>query len=118
MTLLLKRGAGLLRPLTLQGALRFCSGTSYREVELKESLNKANVGQKIRVKGWVKSVRKMKNSTFIDVDDGLSASRLQVVDNHFDEPKLHEAVGISGILRNSDHPKQEVKNWNYVKYAA
>lgn len=67
----------------------------------------------ICIKGWVKSIRKMgKNFTFIDIIDGLSPSRLQViVDTKLvpDDICFHSAVSAEGVLVKSSHKGQALE---------
>lgn len=42
-------------------------------------IQSADIGKKISVKGWIKSVRQSKNCTFIDLNDGSNFSGIQVV---------------------------------------
>lgn len=39
----------------------------------------ADIGKKVMVKGWIKSVRQSKNCTFIDLNDGSNFSGIQIV---------------------------------------
>ncbi|XP_017148754.1 probable asparagine--tRNA ligase, mitochondrial [Drosophila miranda] len=36
-------------------------------------------GDSLGVRGWIKNIRRLKNNTFLDIDDGSSSSRFQVV---------------------------------------
>lgn len=40
--------------------------------------DKATLGQKVTVQGWVRSVRDQKSNTFVDVNDGSCLSNIQV----------------------------------------
>ncbi|KAJ8927135.1 hypothetical protein NQ314_020408 [Rhamnusium bicolor] len=42
-------------------------------------LQSQNVGEKIEVKGWVKSLRKQKENVFVDISDGSTGKKLQVL---------------------------------------
>ncbi|XP_014218925.1 probable asparagine--tRNA ligase, mitochondrial [Copidosoma floridanum] len=44
-----------------------------------ETNNAKNVGKQIKIQGWVKAVRKMKENIFLDVVDGTTCQPLQVV---------------------------------------
>jgi asparaginyl-tRNA synthetase len=74
------------------------------------------VGCQVCVAGWVMSVRKHKNSLFIDLDDGLAAgNRLQVVVDQQGStvsrvlPSYHSSLLVRGTLVNSSHPAQKVE---------
>ena len=71
-----------------------------------------NEDQEICVRGWVRSVRDQKKNTFIDIIDGLSPFRLQVVADTKLTPAglcYHSAVSISGMLVRSDHKAQDIE---------
>ncbi|XP_030758301.1 probable asparagine--tRNA ligase, mitochondrial isoform X2 [Sitophilus oryzae] len=53
---------------------RFCSYKSISNV-----LKASQIGEEISIQGWVKSVRKQKNVTFCDINDGSTVKHLQVV---------------------------------------
>lgn len=44
--------------------------------EIKE---KAKIGDKVKVQGWVRSIRELKDVVFVDVNDGSQLQNLQVV---------------------------------------
>lgn len=49
-------------------------------IKVKEILkNRSNVGKEVVVKGWVRTVRKQKDFSFIEINDGSSLSNLQVI---------------------------------------
>ena len=71
-----------------------------------------NLPKTISVKGWVKSLRKQKQNSFIDISDGLSGQHLQVVAETKLIPELvnfHSCVKVEGNLIKSNHPKQPVE---------
>jgi aspartyl/asparaginyl-tRNA synthetase len=81
---------------------------------VKDALSLDKVGQKFDLQGWVKSARIQKINTFIDLDDGLTigGQRLQIVAKTEQVPSeltYHSAISVSGKLRKSDHPGQEVE---------
>ncbi|XP_063228412.1 asparaginyl-tRNA synthetase isoform X2 [Bacillus rossius redtenbacheri] len=57
----------------------FCSRTLPLSGRVANILNSKRVGCHADVKGWVKAMRKMKDSVFIDLDDGSCAKTLQIV---------------------------------------
>ena len=66
----------------------------------------------VTVKGWVKSLRKQKQNTFLDLGDGVSGAHLQVVADTSllpDNLTFHSCVSVQGELMESGHPKQEVE---------
>ncbi|KAK3851596.1 hypothetical protein Pcinc_041771 [Petrolisthes cinctipes] len=68
--------------------------------------------QTVTVKGWVKGMRRQKERTFLDIDDGSCYKKLQVVLNSDQRPATlgyHSAVSATGILQPSTHPSQEVE---------
>lgn len=69
--------------------------------------------QDVCVRGWVKSIRKMgKKNTFIDIVDGLSPFRLQVVSDTKVIPEgicFHSAVSVVGVLVKSNHKAQDIE---------
>ena len=68
--------------------------------------------RRVRVQGWVKSVRKQKQNTFLDLGDGTSGRHLQVVAATELLPaslNFHSCVGVEGELVESGHPQQEVE---------
>jgi len=76
------------------------------------SSSKTDLPKPLTVKGWVKSFRKQKQNTFIDLGDGLSGNHLQIVANTDLIPNnlnFHSCVTIDGTLVPSSHPKQEVE---------
>ncbi|KAF5294520.1 hypothetical protein FQA39_LY13374 [Lamprigera yunnana] len=74
------------------------------------------VGDKIEIKGWVKSVRKMKHHLFLDVNDGSCHQNLQVV---LSNPKFKSIVTgtsviIEGILNKTPKGQLEL-NTNQIE---
>ncbi|KAG7159996.1 Asparagine--tRNA ligase-like [Homarus americanus] len=62
--------------------------------------------------GWVKAIRRQKERTFLDVDDGSCCQKLQVVLPSEKKPPalgFHSSVTVSGILSLSSHKGQEVE---------
>lgn len=61
---------------------RSCSSSNSDPLTIKsvvDSLKEENVGRRISLNGWVKTARIQKVNTFLDIVDGLSNARLQVV---------------------------------------
>uniref|UniRef100_A0A182IK85 asparagine--tRNA ligase n=1 Tax=Anopheles atroparvus TaxID=41427 RepID=A0A182IK85_ANOAO len=83
---------------------------AYRHYRIKDiSANNCKPGDKVNVKGWVKSVRKMKGNLFVDVNDGSDANNFQLVVNK--EKQFDTAYGSSieafGVLVAS--PKNQLE---------
>jgi asparaginyl-tRNA synthetase len=54
---------------------KYCtSAPSLKDVIAKKELNK-----EVKVKGWIKSVRAMKENIFADINDGSTGLNLQIV---------------------------------------
>ena len=89
-------------------ALRCCS--TFTKVGINQALDRSRIGSKLRVDGWIKSIRNQKKNAFVDIDDGLSTCKLQVI---IDSSKidsrisLHSAVSAFGTLEESEHPQQD-----------
>ena len=48
--------------------------------DIKDLLNKENnVGKEITVCGWIKTIRRLKNVCFIEINDGTDFNNLQLV---------------------------------------
>ena len=81
---------------------------SVQEALQTKSLDKTDVC----IRGWIKSLRIQKKYTFIDLIDGLSPHRLQVIahtKNVPDRLSFHSAVCIKGVLVKSDHKGQDIE---------
>ncbi|XP_045128451.1 probable asparagine--tRNA ligase, mitochondrial isoform X2 [Portunus trituberculatus] len=68
--------------------------------------------RRVEVNGWVKAVRRQKERTFFDLDDGSCVRKLQVVVPSSQRPpglSFHAAVMARGTLQPSTHPAQEVE---------
>ncbi|XP_067142788.1 asparaginyl-tRNA synthetase isoform X2 [Centruroides vittatus] len=77
---------------------------------VKELLTLKPIEREISVKGWIKALRKHKNITFIDINDGSCLENLQVIDeNGKTEISFGCSVQIEGILMKSTHKNQEVE---------
>ncbi|XP_035715819.1 probable asparagine--tRNA ligase, mitochondrial isoform X2 [Folsomia candida] len=87
---------------------------------VREILTKCQEGDKVRVQGWVKGLRKQKKFVFLDICDGLSFHNLPVVVKAEDTPSelnMHTSIDVYGILAKSPnnpallelHPTSEIK---------
>uniref|UniRef100_A0A8C9SY29 asparagine--tRNA ligase n=1 Tax=Scleropages formosus TaxID=113540 RepID=A0A8C9SY29_SCLFO len=85
---------------------------SLRKLRICEALCGHDLGEKVKIQGWVRSVRSQKKALFLDVNDGSSLRSLQVVaDPGLAHRRLTfgSAVEISGSLEKSLHEKQNVE---------
>ncbi|KAJ8922705.1 hypothetical protein NQ315_007739 [Exocentrus adspersus] len=67
-------------------------------------------GEKVEVKGWVKSVRKHKENVFIDVNDGSTEQKLQVLVPHQYFPSdlsAGSSIRVDGVVTLS--PKGQIE---------
>ena len=69
--------------------------------------------EKVQISGWVKSIRKMgKKTTFMDLIDGLSSHRMQIVADSksiSDNISYHSAITVVGTVVKSKYKGQEVE---------
>ena len=67
----------------------------------------------VKISGWVKSIRKMgKKTTFMDLIDGLSSHRIQIVTDSksiSDNISYHSAITVVGTVVKSKYKGQEVE---------
>ncbi|XP_053526777.1 probable asparagine--tRNA ligase, mitochondrial isoform X3 [Artibeus jamaicensis] len=104
---------GLLR------ALRSCSSAPCptpkpaAKLSVREALRAQNTnGERVKVQGWIRSVRSQKEVLFLHVNDGSSLENLQVVaDSNFDNRELAfgSAVEVHGKLVKSPAKRQNVE---------
>ncbi|XP_062873046.1 probable asparagine--tRNA ligase, mitochondrial [Trichomycterus rosablanca] len=88
----------------------YCS--SAKKTRVQDALNSLQTGSKIRIQGWVRSVRSQKQNLFLHVSDGSSLQPLQVVaSSDLDNGSLTFgcAVSITGSLEKSPSTKQNVE---------
>ena len=86
-------------------------GYATRPPSIRQLLAKPSFGD-CKVQGWVRSARKQKQTSFLDIGDGSCSQSLQVVATPAllpDELNFHSCVAVDGELRPSSHPKQEVE---------
>lgn len=92
-------------------SLRKYSSTS-RIYDIKSLLKNQSINQKISVNGWVKGIRKQKELSFIDINDGSSSQKLQIVVPTEKIPPgvgYHTSVSALGTLQASQHKGQSVE---------
>lgn len=72
---------------------------------IKSILNAGLVGSRLDAAGWVKSIRKQRSMTFIELNDGSSSDNLQIVSRTDSLSSSHVSAGtglrVSGILAES-----------------
>ena len=86
-------------------------GYATRPPSIRQIIASPNFGD-CKVLGWVRSARKQKQTSFLDIGDGSCSQSLQVVASPSQLPaqlNFHSCVAIDGELRPSSHPKQEVE---------
>ena len=87
----------------------FIRGYATRPPSIRKLLATPNIGD-CRVQGWIRSARKQKQTSFLDIGDGSCSQSLQVVASSSILPRelnFHSCVMVDGELRPSSHPKQE-----------
>lgn len=85
---------------------------SYTSNNIASILRRKPFDERIKVKGWVKAIRRQKEFTFVDVNDGSSLQNLQVVLSSTKRPSnlgFHSSLSTSGVLRPSFHKGQDVE---------
>ncbi|KAM9732694.1 asparaginyl-tRNA synthetase [Menidia menidia] len=89
----------------------YCKKTATK-LRVSEALSGSELGENVKVKGWVRSVRPQKTHVFLHVNDGSSLQNLQVVAGpQLNDPSLTfgSAIEVTGTLKKSPHPKQPVE---------
>lgn len=92
-----------------------CHSSSSSRVTLPPSLSQqlasTTLPSQVTVSGWVKSARKQKLNTFLDLSDGSSNQLQVVVDTTIIPAQLnfHSCVTVKGTLVKSNHKGQEVE---------
>uniref|UniRef100_A0A8C8A977 Asparaginyl-tRNA synthetase 2, mitochondrial n=1 Tax=Oryzias sinensis TaxID=183150 RepID=A0A8C8A977_9TELE len=90
---------------------RYCMKNPTK-LRVSEAFLDAQVGEKVRIQGWVRSFRPQKQNLFLHVNDGSSLKSLQVIaPAAMNDPLLGFgcAVEVRGILKKSPHSKQPVE---------
>ena len=75
------------------------------------------IGEKIIVCGWIKTIRKSKTMTFIEINDGTTLKNLQLVIDNQDKINLEflekfsvgSSVAVEGIVVNSMNQNQKIE---------
>ncbi|KAG5681142.1 hypothetical protein PVAND_010602 [Polypedilum vanderplanki] len=78
---------------------------------LSEIFKKCNIDQQIKVRGWVKTTRIMKDVIFCDINDGSTGQNLQLVCNKTQKSKLifGSSIEAKGLLSQTPKGQLEVK---------
>ncbi len=71
------------------------------------NLNSSHIGQKVRICGWVRSVRAQKTFSFVEVNDGSTQGNLQVVTEDASSLTTGCSIGVEGTLVQSPGHKQK-----------
>ncbi|XP_076002639.1 asparaginyl-tRNA synthetase [Genypterus blacodes] len=90
---------------------RYCKETPIK-LRISEALSGAELGENVKVEGWVRSVRAQRANLFLHVNDGSSLQSLQIVaTSELNDPSLTfgSAVEVTGRLKKSPHQKQPVE---------
>uniref|UniRef100_A0A9L0JE62 asparagine--tRNA ligase n=1 Tax=Equus asinus TaxID=9793 RepID=A0A9L0JE62_EQUAS len=100
-------------------ALRSCSSapcprhTPSAKLSVRDALGAQNTsGERVKVQGWIRSVRSQKEVLFLHINDGSSLESLQVVaDSSFDSKELAfgSSVEVQGQLVKSPSKRQNVE---------
>ncbi|XP_017749083.1 PREDICTED: probable asparagine--tRNA ligase, mitochondrial isoform X3 [Rhinopithecus bieti] len=100
-------------------SVRFCSSAPFpkhkpsAKLSVREALGAQNTsGERIKVQGWIRSVRSQKEVLFLHVNDGSSLESLQIVaDSSLDSRELTfgSSVEIQGQLIKSPSKRQNVE---------
>ncbi|GAB6025806.1 Asparaginyl-tRNA synthetase [Chamberlinius hualienensis] len=95
------------RLLLLSNSFLRCCST--KKVLIKDLYHSDYIDKKISVKGWVRSMRKQKENLFMDVQDGSTFKKLQVIMPSKQAPSELSygcSVELYGTLIRSTHPAQ------------
>lgn len=90
----------------------YCSST------LKDIFKTRRLNEEIKVQGWVKTTRSMKELIFCDISDGTTGDNLQMVCNKSEKSKLIFGSSIEACGKLTETPKGQlelqVKNVNVI----
>uniref|UniRef100_A0A8Q3SHT5 asparagine--tRNA ligase n=2 Tax=Hominidae TaxID=9604 RepID=A0A8Q3SHT5_HUMAN len=100
-------------------SVRFCSSAPFpkhkpsAKLSVRDALGAQNAsGERIKIQGWIRSVRSQKEVLFLHVNDGSSLESLQVVaDSGLDSRELNfgSSVEVQGQLIKSPSKRQNVE---------
>ena len=82
-------------------------GVRLKSTSIKTLLKECEIGKDVTVTGWVTRRRKLKHALFLDVNDGSTFQRLQVVLPTYDTPEtyglqvisIHYSVTVGSSIR-------------------
>lgn len=83
--------------------------------DIKDLLNKGNnVGKEITVCGWIKTIRRLKNICFIEINDGTDFNNLQLVVEYnnmtlLDDLKVGSSISATGVVSDSLNSLQKIE---------
>ncbi|XP_064099115.1 asparaginyl-tRNA synthetase-like [Macrobrachium nipponense] len=86
--------------------------SSVNTTVISKIFKKKPVNERLQLKGWVKALRRHKEFTFIDVNDGSCSRSLQVVLPSEKRPEslgYHSSLFTSGVLRTCSHKGQDIE---------
>ncbi|XP_055607226.1 probable asparagine--tRNA ligase, mitochondrial [Uranotaenia lowii] len=89
--------------------IRICS---FQSATVSDILDGKHIdGSKIHLKGWIKSIRKLKDNAFCDIDDGTGCRRLQLVidKNLLQQIGYESSVDIKGTLERNAKSQLEIR---------
>ena len=97
-----RRSVNFSTPPRMLSACRRClyvqlRGVRRKSTSIKSLLKECEIGKDVTVTGWVTRRRKLKNALFLDINDGSTFKRLQVVLHTDDTP---ETYGLQVIFTN------------------
>ena len=78
---------------------------------IKEIFRFRQLNQPLKVKGWIKTIRSMKELFFSDINDGTTGENLQLVCSKSDKSKLifGSSIEATGMLTQTPKGQLEVK---------
>ncbi|XP_068240081.1 asparaginyl-tRNA synthetase-like [Palaemon carinicauda] len=92
----------------LLNLVRQCSNFT----SISKILKRRPLEERFRIKGWVKAIRRHKEFTFLDLNDGSCTQSLQVVvpaEKKPDSLSYHSSLFSSGVLRTCSHKGQDIE---------
>lgn len=81
----------------------------YSTSTLKDIHKARRIDQNVKVQGWIKTVRSMKELLFCDINDGTTGENLQLVCNKSEKSKLGYGSSIEASGRLSQTPKGQLE---------
>ncbi|CAH1140392.1 unnamed protein product [Phyllotreta striolata] len=81
------------------------------QLSINSILQSTSVGDKINAKGWIRSLRKQKENVFIDISDGSTNQKLQIIVGSKLVPKnltTGASISTSGVVQLSPKGQKEI----------